>query len=218
MSRFAAAILCLALLPAAAAAEVELSFYTGIQESPHSIVTGTDPSNPVSTDLDFTAGWEGNSFAPPPYWGARATWWRSETFGLGVEFTHDKVYGDDETLAANGFDTLEFTDGLNILTVNGVYRWPDRWGVFTPYVGGGLGVSIPHVEIESGGNSTIGYQLTGPAMRLFAGAKYDLNDRWSLFGEYQGTYSVNEADITGGGTLKTNIITNALNAGVAFSF
>ena len=40
----------------------------------------------------------------------------------------------------------------------------------------------------------------------------------SLFGEYKFTYSQSEADFNGGGTLNTDIITNALNVGVSFSF
>ena len=39
-----------------------------------------------------------------------------------------------------------------------------------------------------------------------------------VFGEYKGTYSVNEADLTNGGTLKSDIVTNAINVGVSFSF
>lgn len=206
--------------PLAASAEVELSVYTGIQEAPHSKVTGTDPSNPVNTALAFTAGWEGKSNAMPPYYGARVTWWRNDSFGWGLEYTHDKVYADADTLATNGFNRLEFTDGLNIATLNANYRWKNRLmgGAVTPYVGGGLGFAFPHVDIESGGPHTWEYQLTGGAMRAFAGAKYQVNDRWAVIGEYQFTYSINDVDLDDGGTLKTNVVTNALNIGVSYSF
>jgi len=205
--------------PLAVSAQVELSFMLGSQSSPHSRVTGTDPDNPVSTDLDFLAGWEGRSFTAPIYYGVRATWWRDSSFGFGVEMSHGKVYADAETLAANGFDILEFTDGINIFTLNGLYRWPDRWGSFTPYVGGGLGVSVPYVEVQSGGGDpTFEYQLTGPAVRWLAGASYQISESWSVFGEYQGTYSVNTATLDNGGSLSTNIVTNALNVGVSFAF
>ena len=202
--------------PIAALAEVELSFYGGIQTSPHSVVTIT--GDPVIADAEFDAGWEGRSFEAPPYYGIRATWWRSETFGLGVDFTHAKVYADDETLAETGYERLEFTDGINILTLNAYRRWPDQWPGITPYVGGGLGASIPHVEVIEGASSTTGYQLTGPAVAWIAGASYAIDDSWSVFGEYKGTYSINEADLDTGGTLETNIITNALNFGVSYSF
>ncbi len=208
----------LTAVPLMASAEVELSFYLGLQESPHSRVDGTDPGNAVNPVLDFTAGWEGKSFDAPPYAGIRGTWWRSENLGFGAELTHAKVYADQDTLTNNGFSRLEFTDGINILTANAIYRWPDRWGNFTPYAGAGIGIAVPHVEVVSAGGSTLEYQMTGPAVRWMAGASYAINDSWSVFGEYQGTYSVNDATLTNGGSLSTNILTNAVNVGVAFSF
>lgn len=205
-----------AALPAQA--EVTLSFYTGFQEAAHSRVRGNDGTS----DFSFLSTWEGRSFEMPPYWGARAIWWRNENWGFGGEFTHTKVYASDGTLADNGLDTLEFSDGLNIVTANVMYRWPDRFmgGRLTPYVGGGLGVAVPHVEVTFSGSSdeTFEYQMTGPAARVLFGASYEINDRWALFGEYQTTYSQNEADLKGGGTLETDIVTNAVNIGISYSF
>lgn len=205
-------------MPLQASAETELSFYLGYQESPHSRVDGTDPGNGVNPVLDFTAGWEGRSSEPPPYYGFRYTNWRSATFGWGVEFTHTKVYADAATLTDNGFSRFELTDGLNIITVNGMRRWPDQWGSLTPYVGGGIGIAVPHVDVESAGGKTFGYQVTGPAVRWTAGASYDINDQWAVFGEYQGTYSMNDVTLDSGGSFETDIITNAVNLGVSFSF
>ncbi len=211
---FAAMAISVAALPAAA--ELELSFYGGSQSAPHSSVSG---SHPAIGDFRSTIGWQGKSFAAPPYYGVRAMWWRDSNIGWGVELTHAKAYAPTGEMAAAGFDALEFTDGHNILTLNMMKRWPEQWGRFTPYVGGGLGVAIPHVDIQpTGGAHTFGYQVTGPAVKLMAGAKYDLNDRWALFGEYQFTYSENKVDLDGGGDLDTRIITNAVNFGVSISF
>jgi len=208
--------LVFAALFSAAHAETELSFYGGMQSAPHSRVHGNDPGGIGA--FDFTAGWEGRSFDAPPYYGIRATWWTSPDYGWGIELNHAKVYSDDATRAASGFSVLEFTDGLNILTVNGWRRFPGTgWG-FTPYVGAGVGVSVPHVEVTSTGGSVFEYQLTGPAVQWVAGASYPLGDNWSVFGEYKGTYSMNKADLGSGGALETNIITNALNVGVSFGF
>lgn len=211
-----------AAVPTASLAENDFSFYMGFQGAPHSVVTGTDPANGESTDLDFTAAWEGKSWAPPPYYGFRWTHWKTANFGYGVEFSHDKVYASDETRAATGYDRFEFTDGLNIITANVNYRWPGQWmnGDLTPYVGGGLGFAMPHVDVQAtaGGPHTFGYQFTGGAMRLFAGASYDINDTWSMFGEYQFTYSMNDAELESGGSFQTNVITNALNIGVTYSY
>lgn len=205
---------CLAV-PGSALAEVELSFYGGAQSAPHSDVFIRGDS--VIPDQDLFIAWEGRSFEAPPYYGLRATYWRTPTFGYGLDFTHSKIYPAPGELPA-GFDTLEMTDGLNTITLNAYRRWPDGWGSVTPYVGGGIGVAIPHVEVDFGGSSTFGYQVTGPAATLIAGASYPINDSWSVFGEYKGTYSMNTADLDGGGTLETDVITNAVNFGVSFNF
>lgn len=207
----------LAIVLAAAtpvAAEVELSFYLGAQSAPHSRIDGENASG----DFDELIRWEGRSFDAPPYYGLRATWWTSETLGYGVEFNHAKVYSDEDDASDAGFSTLEFTDGINYLTANVWRRWPEQFGGLTPYVGAGLGLSIPHVETDDGENETFEYQITGPAATLTAGASYDLTADWSVFGEYKFAYSSNEADLDGGGTLNTDIVTNALNVGVSFDF
>ena len=208
--------LCLLTAPVAAVAEIELSFYGGAQSSPHSdVVISGDPVIPSD---DYFIGWEGRSFDPAPYYGLRVTMWQSPTFGYGLDFTHNKIYPQEGDLP-EGFDRLEFTDGLNILTVNAYRRWQNQWGDFTPYVGGGLGISVPHVEVEyEGAEETRGFQFTGPAATWIAGGSYPITDEWAVFGEYKGSYSLNTADLDSGGTLETNVITNAVNFGVSFSF
>ncbi len=214
MKALISAIAALVLGATPALAEWEISAYTGFQTAPHSDVDG----DVNGTSFSFNAEWEGRSGDAPPYYGFRATWWSNENVGYALEFNHAKVYASDETLNDNGFDRLEFTDGLNIITANMFYRWPGAVGSLTPYVGAGLGVAIPHVDVRNGSSRTFEYQLTGPAVQLVAGASYDLNDRWAVFGEYKGTYSQNKADLDGGGSLETDIITNALNVGVTFKF
>ncbi|MWD29612.1 outer membrane beta-barrel protein [Aquicoccus sp. SCR17] len=210
------ALLGAALFATPAAAEFALDVYTGYQTSPHSRVSGDHPDGGT---YDALIGWEGRSFEMPPYYGLRGTWWRDDTLGYALEYTHAKVYAPDGEKAAIGFDRMELTDGLNLLTFNVMRRWPNQWGKLTPYVGGGLGVAFPHVDVTSaGGERTFGYQLTGPAARLIAGASYEISDRFSVFGEYQFTASQNNADLEGGGSMETRIFTNALNVGVGFSF
>ncbi len=75
-----------ALLAAAPALaeDVQLSIYGGYQTAPHSGVTTSDGTH-------FTAGWEGKSFASPPYYGGRATWWLGSLgqpdMGLSIDFS-----------------------------------------------------------------------------------------------------------------------------------
>lgn len=202
----------------AASQEFSLSIYSGYQTSPHASISGTDPGNAVDSNVDFTPAWEGRSFEMPPYYGVRGTWWRNETLGFGLEFNHAKTYAEETAMVANGFSSMEFTDGLNIITANVYRRWPDRLGSWTPYLGGGVGVSVPHVDVESDGGKTFGYQLTGPAVTWIAGASYPINETWDAFVEYKGTYSQNKADLDNGGSLEVDFITNALNLGLTFSF
>ena len=214
MRQFLSALTIIAL-PATAMAEVELNFYGGLQSALESDVAVSGDS--VIPDRTDTLTWEGRSFDAPPYYGWRATYWASPEFGYGLDFAHNKVYPKDDVLPA-GYSKLEFTDGLNTLTVNAYRRWENAIAGLTPYVGGGVGLSIPHVEVVSGASETFGYQVTGSAATWIAGASYPISDQWSVFGEYKGTYTQNDADLDTGGSLSTDIITNAVNVGVSFRF
>ena len=216
--RVLAALLVLGLVPDAARADWEISLYTGFQTAPHSGVTGTDPGG--VGDFDFNAEWEGRSGDMPPYYGIRATYWTTETLGFGLEFNHAKVYLDDGQRESLGFSSFELTDGHNLITANVMRRWPGSWasGRVTPYVGAGAGIAFPHVDVESAGGETFGLQMTGPAVVVMAGVSYSINDRWNIFTEYKGSYSMNEADLDNGGSFETDIVTNALNIGVGFNF
>lgn len=214
MRQFLSALTIIAL-PATAMAEVELSFYGGLQSALESDVAVSGDS--VIPDRTDTLTWEGRSFDAPPYYGWRATYWASPEFGYGLDFAHNKVYPKDDVLPA-GYSKLEFTDGLNTLTVNAYRRWENAIAGLTPYVGGGVGLSIPHVEVVSGASETFGYQVTGSAATWIAGASYPISDQWSVFGEYKGNYTQNDADLDTGGSLSTDIITNAVNVGVSFRF
>lgn len=214
LSRFACLVACLAAA-APAQAEIELSFYGGLQGAlPSDVVIADDT---VIPDSDFEIAWEGRSFDSPPYYGIRVTNWQNPSFGYGLDFTHNKVYPQDGELP-DGFRRLEFTDGLNTLTANAYYRWQNALGQITPYVGGGVGLSIPHVEVFAEDSRTLGFQLTGPAATWIAGASVPVAENWSVFGEYKGTYSWNEGDLDTGGTVSSDILTSAVNVGVSFSF
>lgn len=213
MIRAAAAFLLLIAATTPAAAEVELSFYGGVQSAnPSDVSVRNDGIIPQG---DFSVDWEGRSGDAPVYYGIRATKWQESGFGYGLDFAHNKIYPKQ---LPSGYDVLEMTDGLNTLTVNAYRRWNGAFGDVSPYIGGGLGLAIPHVEVTAAGSETFGYQITGPAATLIAGASYPINESWSVFGEYKGTYSSNKADLDTGGTLETDVVTNAVNLGVSFNF
>lgn len=193
----------------------EITAYGGVQTAPHSSVD-------VSDQPDFTAGWEGKSFASPPYYGFRATYWFDggalSNWGLSLDYTHDKVYADSETRAKAGWSVFEFTDGLNLLTLNALRKFPIEGTKFVPYLGAGAGINIPHVEVTRASGSTFDYQFGGATVQAQAGVRYEFTENWSAFAEYKGTYSWIDVDIDSGATLKTNILTNAVNFGVNYKF
>jgi lipid A oxidase len=211
-----AALACATLLSAGGAwAETELSLYGGMQLAAPSGVSGSDPA---SGTFAFGAEWSGRSFEMPPYWGLRLTRWTGPRWGVAVEVNHAKVYANEGTLAAAGFSRLEFTDGLNLLTANAMHLFPAA-GRLQPYVGAGLGLSVPHVEVTTAAGATFGYQVTGPAVVWIAGASVPLrNERLRVFAEYKGSRSWNKADLDSGGTLEADITTHALNLGLSLRF
>ncbi|MDO5758428.1 MAG: outer membrane beta-barrel protein [Rhodobacterales bacterium] len=212
------------LLASPAAAELELSFYLGAQTANDSNASGYLPSGATfSRNVD----WGGKSFDSPFYYGGRAIWWTHSDLGFGIEGTHVKAYASGSDMAAIGVDRLEFTDGHNIITANVMKRFPGalKGGSFTPYVGAGIGVAVPHVDILPIGasNRTHDYELTGLALRGIAGMKYAINEDWALFAEYQITWSDNDATIDGdpgqrNGKLRTELTTHAINVGISYSF
>ncbi len=202
----------------AAADDFAISAYGGLQSAPHSTVDITGPVDPQS----HAAGWEGNSFQSPQYWGVRGTYWLDSfgynNFGVSLDYTHAKIYADDETLTKFGYSHFEFTDGLNLLTLNGLYRMPLENSRFTPYVGAGVGINVPHVEVTRASGLTSEYQLGGATLQAQAGVDFKITDRWSAFAEYKGNYSFVDVDIDSGSNLKTEIFTNAINVGLTFHF
>ncbi|KQW31569.1 lipid A oxidase [Rhizobium sp. Root274] len=202
-------------LTSPAHAEMAISVYSGFQTAPHSDID-------LSDGTDFRAGWEGKSFESPPYYGLRGTWWMDDlgrpNLGLSVDFSHSKVYADDETLASSGWSHFEFSDGLNLLTLNALYRMPIAGTKFVPYVGAGAGVNVPHVEVTRGSGKTFEYQFGGATLQAQAGVAYKFTKNWAAFLEYKGNYSWVDVDIDSGTTLKTQILTNAVNVGVSYKF
>jgi lipid A oxidase len=174
--------------------------------------------------------WDGASFDDPPYWGVRGIWWLDArpNWGLMVDYNHAKVIADQGAVVSvsgtrdgvpvgpkdrvgNTFDIMEFTDGLNEIYAGATYRWwHARW---TPYVGFGVGASFPHVEIRR-----TEYQLTGVAVEGLVGLEYHIGPRVSAFADYKLSFSSNDADVKGGGTLETEVWTNHIIFGLSYRF
>ena len=197
------------------AQSIEVSIYGGLQSSPHSRITGKHSTS--GAQYSELVGWEGKSFDAPIYYGIRTTFWRSDKLSYGAEFTHTKAYAPNKALQSAGFDRLEFTDGHNIITLNINRRW--ELGEFNTYSLVGLGIAIPHVDaLPSGGLHTFEYQYSGPAVRGAGGLSRKLNEKFSIFTEYQFTASDNKVSLRNGGSLNTKLLTNAINVGVSYNF
>ncbi|MEH6452313.1 MAG: outer membrane beta-barrel protein [Psychromonas sp.] len=200
-----------------ATAEQSVSVYGGLQGAFSSNVSGIDAH---SEAFDFDATWEGNSFSAPIYYGFRYSNWLWGDQAITVDFAHAKVYADSDTLNDNDFNVLEFTDGLNILTINWLARAEKEHFYVRPYWGAGLGVTLPHVEVQKTNSTakTYGYQFGGYAVQAQIGAEKKIAKNWGLFVEYTLNYSINNVDLENNGELQTNLVTNALNLGINYSF
>jgi lipid A oxidase len=201
--------LSLALMPIPAGAEIELSVYGGPQT--------THPSTIRSPTLgNDRVKWNSEPFVIPPYYGLRAKWWSRNRFGVGLDFVHHKAFADNP--AKYGYDELNFSHGLNVLTVDLWYR-ANPFGKVTPYFGAGLGVVVPHVEAQPiGQEPTANYQIAGPAVTMVVGASMPLKGNWSVFTEYKATYSQIRAKLDTGDRLNTDIFTDAINLGLSLRF
>jgi lipid A oxidase len=210
LSHIAGAILLFA--PAAAKAEFQISGYGGANIANHSDVTLDTPLIP---DTTYDVDWFGD---------ARGTWWLNDFghphWGVGIDYTHAKVKADlDDPVVGGAFRTLEFTNGLNTATLNALYRTPLN-NRFSLYAGVGAGVAFPHVEVRTKPDQgkTFEYQVTGPTVQGLIGINMNLAYGFSAFAEYKANFSWNDADLVGGGTLETDVLTHQFAVGLSYSF
>ena len=159
------------------------------------------------TSLDFTVkdvSWDAEPFKSPIYYGARVVrWFDGGRRGAMIDFTHSKTLAalDDEKGLSGVIDNaplpakaalkdiyrkLEFSHGHNMLTLNGLWRLASLAPRLSPYVGAGVGMSLPHSEIQlkTVRGRTYEYQYTGPAVQAVIGLEFRV-PRMSYFLEYK---------------------------------
>jgi lipid A oxidase len=215
MRAFLKVIALLVFTSTAAVAQTELSFYGGTRIGADSRVSGNDPGGAGA--FSFLAGWQNQATVRDGNFGLRMTWWQSNVLGWGLDYDRSALRASNETLSVSGLSALEFSNGSSLLTVNAYRRWRDGEAL-VPYVGAGVGVAIPKVVFQSTGGTTSRFEVTGPAVQWYAGASIPVSDRWSVFGEYKGSFSSNVARLDSGGSQKTNVLSSALNVGVSLGF
>ncbi len=236
------AIPFLVLFPVAARSEFMLSLFSGVSAAEDGNLQLQQPGGTALTFHDVS--YDTDDFGNPPYYGYRLLYFpgRESHWGFGLEFFHSKIYLDTtDTVAVTGtrggvavnaneplsatFDHFSCSHGLNYLTADVMYRWflgerdKDFLGRFQPYVGAGVGITIPHLEVRViGGSGFEEYQVAAPATQAFAGISFDLSKHWLLFTEYKFTYA-NLGDLSfPEGTIELDSMAHHLVFGVGLRF
>ncbi|MDX2308891.1 MAG: hypothetical protein NW216_11680 [Hyphomicrobium sp.] len=156
---------------------------------------------------DFTVKdveWFGQPFTNPIYYGVRVSrWFEGGRTGAMLDFTHSKAISrrdqeakfegtydgkpaPEKALIGDVFKKLEASHGHNMLTLNGLVRLPSLSWRFSPYVGLGAGINLPHSEVHvvTEPSRTYEYQMTGPVGQALVGLEVRLA-RTSYFLEYK---------------------------------
>lgn len=231
---------CAATGPVESRAEIVLSLFSGL-----SLVENNDLDlHQPGADLTFhDVSYETRDFNNPLYYGARIAYFlpKQANWGFGLEFIHGKMYLEtDQTVhvtghrggvPVNGPERIDNTvqhfsvsHGLNVLAADVIYRWflgerdQDFLGRFQPYLGGGLGVAIPHVESNIGGVEFEEYQWDGPAYLGLAGLNFDLARHLGLFIEYKASFVQLDDLQVPGGFYEVNPLTHHFVTGISFRF
>jgi lipid A oxidase len=211
---------CAAAAPAKAG-EFQAWAYGGyIYTFPSDVTLQPDRNSPTFTYKDVH--WEGKPFTPPPYWGVRGTYWFDAYpgWGVGFDYSHIKVIAERPPALDAIASHFEYTDGLNTLTIDAMYR-RHLFDRFTGYAGAGVGVAVPSVEVTLrppyDTTPTHQYELGGPAVQGKIGLEYEIGWNVSAFTEYKIAYSSNDVSIKNGGREKDDFLTNQFIFGLSYS-
>lgn len=215
----------------------QFGLYGGGNSTPDADVILKQPNGTdmLLKDVPFT----GEPFDDPPFYGLRATWWRS-SFGAMLDYTHAKsISRRKEVVSQSGtrdgkpvpprepvsktFTKLEYSHGMNTLTLNALYRFTGWQRRVIPYIGAGAGVAVPHTEIARKGIArtdwTYRYEVSGPAVQGLVGLDWRLpSRRWTVFSEYKAGYAINHTELNEGGYVKANLWVHQAIVGVSASF
>lgn len=206
---------------AALGGEIEFGVYMGANQSPHSSGTLTNTNGDSVTTV---FGWDGASFEPSPYYGVHLIYWPEmiANWGVGFEFNHAKSVARLGESGGDLYSHLEFTDGLNLWMANVFHKWEFDNGIRT-FVGAGGGLAYPNVEITTTANNpivpnstTFEGQWAGAAVQVIAGASWEFQPGFRLFGQYKLSYTTVDASLSGGvGTFSTDLLHHHIGVGLS---
>lgn len=195
---------------------------------------------PNGTDMTLkNVVWEGQPFDDPPYYGVRATYWpeKSPSLGVMLDYVHGKAISRrhdevEQTGMRDGekvpprepvsatFTKIEYSHGLNFLTLNAVYRFRGLHRKFLPYFGAGFGIMVPHSEAARRGTSRENwdyrYEVSGPGFQALAGMEWRAKEtsRFHPFAEVKLGYGRNTTELYQGGWVKANLLAYQVAVGV----
>ena len=213
---------------AANQSEFQLGIYGGGNYTPPADVFLKQPNG---TDMVLKGvPWTGEPFDDPPYYGVRGTYWTRPLpkFGVMLDFVHAKSISlrkrvveqtgtrDGEPLppkepVAATFTKLEYSHGLNFLTLNAVYRLSGWHRRIVPYLGAGVGIMVPHTEIARTGVArqdwTYRYAISGPGFQALTGIEWRVfsSNRYAIFTEYKAGYAMISTELLEGGWVTANL-------------
>lgn len=182
--------------------------------------------------------WYDRSFDTPLYYGLRVSYFSgpNDAHGAAIEFTHAKMYAHIEREAQvsgrrasqvvdtveplrQTFQNLALSHGYNYLTVNWLYRdTPTRdhgwYNTMLPYIGAGVGVALPHVEVTVADEHLDNYQLAGWVTQMILGTSL-AGDANPLRAEYKYSQGWLRARLPRGSEVELNPGTHHLTFGVS---
>jgi lipid A oxidase len=201
------------------------------------------------TDLTFhDASYQTKDFGEDaPYYGGRLTYFlsRESHWGFGLEFLHYKNFLDigrslhvtgtrdgspvnDNESVGDTITDFHCAHGMNYLTADTFYRFflgqPDSFIYrFQPYLGVGLGITIPHVVLKLANQPGYeDYEFGGFGAEGIAGISFSITKHFQLFTEYKITYAdLDRLDYNNGvssGYVSLNAMDNNLVVGVSYRF
>jgi len=237
-------IVCVtAAVPRPSAAEWFVDAYLGKSFTHDSDLKINQPAN----NSRFTVrnfSYDDESFASPPYYGARGGYFFHSLpwLGVSIDFIHFKTMGetgDNKRFVGtrNGapinvvqpvntvIQKFDISHGLNYLTLNAILRHGflaemERFpqGRLQAYIGAGPALVIAHPENQiEGVENSQKYEIAGAGVHTFAGMKWLLFRNFGIFGEYKLTYSRPNVDLRVGDA-KLNAITHHTVFGITVPF